>query len=489
MRTIGTLVRHELRLLWRDGVLVTTAGIFALAVLAATVNGLSWAQRQSKIVDDIRREERARFAHVTTRLRDIEHKRYVATDPYEDPSRPSIAGGWMAYRFATAPPSPLAALAVGQTDLRPGYMGATVWSTSWPTWINRRVLVGESEIDNPISLVAGRFDLVFVVVYLLPLLVIGLTQGMLADERERGTLALLAVQPLRMEMLVSAKVVTRALIVGVSLALLAAVAILTLTERSATAYLRLSAWLTIAASYGCLWFAIGVLASTCRGSSAVNAMRLASAWVGLVVVTPALLNALTAWWYPLPERATMVQQARQAQLDAEREHATLIEAFYGQHPDLVPDHAAPDVRQYAATTLYAQHEEVDRRLAPIIETFDTRLTARTRAIESLSVLSPASAATVGLVDAAGTGPERHRHFRDQAERFRSAWREYFVPRMFRLETIVSTDVEEFPRFAFVDEDGRDVGRRTLRRASGLLLPALVLLWWCSVRIRRINVLD
>ena len=68
----------------------------------------------------------------------------------------------------------------------------------------------------------GRFDLAFVTVYLLPLLVLALSFNVLSEEREQGTLALTLSQPVSARDVVGAKLAFRALLVvglaaGVSL--------------------------------------------------------------------------------------------------------------------------------------------------------------------------------------------------------------------------------------------------------------------------------
>ena len=59
----------------------------------------------------------------------------------------------------------------------------------------------------------GRFDLAFVVVYLLPLLVLALSFNVLSEEREQGTLALTLSQPVSARGVVAAKLAFRALLV------------------------------------------------------------------------------------------------------------------------------------------------------------------------------------------------------------------------------------------------------------------------------------
>jgi ABC-2 type transport system permease protein len=486
---VPRLVRHELRSLQRDGIILVALGVFAVSAMAASVNGRYWGKRQAGIVSDVVKEDAARYEFVRARLRDIEQKRYVAADPWENPSIPVIAGGWMAHRFATMPPGPLAAVSTGQSDLRPLYAGSTIWSLAWPTWLNRRVLVGESEIDNPLNLVTGRFDLAFVVVYLLPLLVITVTYGVIADEREGGTLALVAAQGIRLPALIAAKLWARATVVAAALVIIAGVSVAAMTTRDLAAYLRLGIWLTIAASYATLWFALAAFALTLGGSAATNAMRLASAWVAIVVVLPVTLNAITVLLYPMPERAVMVQQARAAELAAGRANSALTASFYEQHPEFVPKDAPPDVNPYSGTTMFAEQLEVERILTPIVAEFERQRAAQSSLIERLDALSPASAAAASLVDAAGTGPEREQHFRQQVEAFRRAWRAFFVPRIFRRERISAADVPSFPRFNFEDEPIVDVAGRAARRVASLMVPAGALLAWSALRYRRVTVIE
>jgi ABC-2 type transport system permease protein len=483
------LVRHEVRLLRRDGLLLVALGAFTASVVAAGLSGRAWAERQAGIVSEVEREDAERFEFVRARLRDVEQKRYVATDPWENPSIPVIAGGWMAHRFATMPPGPLAALTTGQSDLRPLYAGSTIWSIAWPSWLNRRVLVGGSEIDSPLNLVTGRFDLAFVVVYLLPLLIITVTCGVIADERDGGTLALVASHGVGLPALIAAKLWARAMVVAAALVIIAGVSIAVMTPRDLPAYVRLGIWLTIAASYATLWFALAAWANTLAGSAATSAMRLASAWVAIVVVLPVTLNAITAFLYPMPERAVMVQQARAAELAAGLANSALTASFYEQHPELVPKDAPPDVNRYSGTTMFAEQLEVERVLAPIIAGFESQRAAQSSLINRLDALSPASAVAASLADAAGTGPERERHFRQQVEAFRRTWREFFVPRIFRRERISAADVPSFPRFTFEDEPVVDVAGRAARRVARLMVPAGVLLAWSALRHRRVTVIE
>ena len=66
---------------------------------------------------------------------------------------------------AGMPPAPLAPLSVGVSELLPASATVGVFST-------KDELVKGSELDNPVNLLAGRFDPAFLFVYLYPLLVL-----------------------------------------------------------------------------------------------------------------------------------------------------------------------------------------------------------------------------------------------------------------------------------------------------------------------------
>ena len=113
--------------------------------------------------------------------------------------------GYRGQRYAMARPGPLAALAVGQGDLYPYYFKMT--NRSKQTFINN------DEIENPTNLLAGRFDLGFVTVFLFPLLILAMSYNLISAEREQGTLAMALAQPVRLRTLAMGKAAFRAAVV------------------------------------------------------------------------------------------------------------------------------------------------------------------------------------------------------------------------------------------------------------------------------------
>src|SRR4030095_593469 len=99
----------------------------------------------------------------------------------------------------------LSALSVGQSDLYPYYFKVSRQS--------KQTFVTNDEIENPTNLLAGRFDLSFVIIYLLPLLILALSYNLISAEREQGTLAMMMSQPVALRSFVAGKVGLRGIVV------------------------------------------------------------------------------------------------------------------------------------------------------------------------------------------------------------------------------------------------------------------------------------
>src|SRR3546814_3816686 len=65
------------------------------------------------------------------------------------------------------------------------------------------------EIENPLNLMTGTFDISFVVIFLLPVFIIALTYDMLSGEKESGTLALAMTQPVSLRTFMAGKLLSR----------------------------------------------------------------------------------------------------------------------------------------------------------------------------------------------------------------------------------------------------------------------------------------
>lgn len=455
------ILRHEWRLLATDGSLWLLVGIFAVAIAFGTFNGARWVGFQQAAIAEAAREEAGRFAAqeaTIARLRSGELK----LSAFADPRNPQTAGSRLGARYAVMPPSPLAALSIGQSDLLPYYFKVT-------SDAKENVTAG-AELENPHRLLTGRVDLAFVLIYLYPLLVLAFSYNLLSAEKEQGTLALALSQPVSLSMLAVGKLTVR---FGMFLAALAVMAVL----GAALAGVDLGAegvavllllWFAVVAAYGLVWFALAVFVASFGRPSATNAMVLASLWLAFVILLPSLFNIGATTVYPVPSRVEMVQAVREASDEANEQGATLLARYYEDHPELAVGGAEQAMNDFNVIRV-AVNADIEGRVRPVLDRYELQLNAQRRLVSRLRVLSPAILMQEALNDLSGTGVSRHQHFLAQVGRFHEQWRNHFVPMVLRNAEL--DGYATLPTFIYRDESLAAVVRRVAVSAGWMLVPA------------------
>jgi len=190
----------------------------------------------------------------------------------------------MGLRYVSMPPAALGRLAIGQSDLYPYYF--KVSTNSNQTFLNN------DEVENPVHLLAGRFDLAFVILYLFPLVILAFSYNIVSAEKEAGTLAMTLAQPVTLRKVVLAKVALRATFV-IALATILSVAGVVIGGANIFAegaLIRLLFWIGVTTAYGAFWFALAIGINALGRHSATNAMTLAGLWLLFVVIVPSVLK-------------------------------------------------------------------------------------------------------------------------------------------------------------------------------------------------------
>ena len=455
-----TILRNEWRLLAADRGLRIVLAVFALLFVYALANGMSWARFQERTVQAAQAGNVERTRALERELDDIANGGRPSS-PFRDPRAPNVLGGARGAHTAVLEPGPLTALAVGQSDLLPYYYDISIHT-------NESSFQQNGEVENPLNLMIGRFDLAFVTVYLLPLLVLALSFNVLSEEREQGTLALTLSQPVSAREVVMAKLAFRAfLVVGFA----AGVSLLgVLVAGGVGSSGRLLLWCVTVIAYALFWFALAAWVNSLRRSSAWNATVLVGAWLVLVVVLPAAINIGAGLLHPLPSRVEMITAQREASNDAVNRRSELLVRYLEDHPEMAG--VAPDAAGRAALA-WAATDAVNRRLEEVAEEYEARRADQIALVRRYRFLSPALLAQELLLDAAGTGDARFARFQLQVRDFAEQWRQFFVPAILADERMTAAVLPRMPGFRFADEETADVVRRAL--VPMLALGGLVLL--------------
>ena len=322
----------------------------------------------------------------------------------EGPSASRFAGRPMniAYPAALAPAT-LGDFAVGPSDLHP----ATAKITPWNTPGN---LFSHYQFQNPTVLALGRFDLTFVVVVIMPLLMIAVSFDVLGGERSRGTLRIAAAQAARLDRFVWKRLMLRNGALWLTLIVIAAVAALVQAPDASRIgrILRFAAWTGATATYALLWFGLVAAAVAWLKRSETVAASLVAGWAVLVLAVPALADAAGEALNPPPSRLAYLSQMREAQNVANREVDRLTQGFLLDHPELtVADESAPVPFHRSA---YLANLEVERRTAPVLAAFAHAYAQRRALRERVQYLSPAIVVQNALNSIAGADVDRYVRF-------------------------------------------------------------------------------
>lgn len=470
------IISHEWRNLFAERGFLLLAAVFAALLGYGVWAGASWVSGREA---ESRALVEAEAKELTARKEQTASGFKGSSEPGNfrpDPSDPYTTG--MSLQHAVLPFTPAAVFSTGQADVLTPDAGVTISSL-------QRTKADKTGFENPLSFLAGRFDLSFVVVYLLPLFVLALGFNLLSGERERGTLQLLLSQPLSLRKLLAAKAVAQlALVLAVVLAVSLAGVLVSVAEvGSGDFWARASQWVLLVGLYAAFWFALAAFINSFGLASATNAVVCAACWLILVLVLPSLLNVAVSAAYPVPSRGELVSAVRSVNLDMRRDGSRLVAEHYQDHPELMPREGRADPSNFALAYVIVQREQ-KQRVGAVEDRFASQLAAQQSLVSKFRFLSPSVVAQEAANDIAGTGLARYQHFRTQVKEFDRAWADFFVPRIFRLEKLSAADFDQIPRFQYREESNRAVAARVVPGLLFMLAATAALLLLAFGRLKR-----
>jgi ABC-2 type transport system permease protein len=484
---LRSILRHELRLLARSRAAWAVAALVIVIFASAAWNGARWTAGQRRTVDAVIASDARLYRDIDAQLDTLQRlgdprpdlqlagmawyifqpEGALAPAPHLDPRRAEAASSeWVGARHAVLPPAPLSAIAIGQSDLYPFYTRVTIRT--------RPMLVQSDEIENPVNLLSGRFDLAFALTFCWPLLVLPLLYNLLSEEREGGTLALVASQPVSVRTIAASRLAVRggavvAVTLAASIGALAATAAVDV-ETSGTGILL---WIGAVMVMALFWCGMAAIVNLARWRSATNATVLAAAWLLTVVVLPAVIGELAAVMSPVPSRVELVNAVRQAGSLSAGDLTALVSTYYEAHPDASRTGQSADE---TAIRGLAQQDAVDRRIDPILDAYQAAVERQQQLVDTARFVSPPLLIYDALGELAGTTARRYRRFAAQVDAFHREWRAYFYPMVHVGATMTRAHYDAAPRFEFSEERPGAADRR----AAGLI--AVTAAWSAGVLI-------
>lgn len=326
---------------------------------------------------------------------------------------------------------PLNGLSIGQRDVNSSIQRLTIRNLEGQKY--------DTDLYNPSNLLAGNLDFNFVLIYLFPLLIIGLTYNLLSEEKEGGTWRLLASQSTNPLKILFWNLFIRALVVIVSflVLLLLAIFILSLPFDS-----YLLATLVISCLYLFFWFAVSFWVISLQKISSTNAAVLISTWLLLTIILPAAINNYITRKYPVPEAlATVVNQREGYHEKWDMDKKVTMDKFYAHYPAF-RKYGLPD-KQSSWLWYYAMQQLGDDEAREQSRKMRNKLWQRERASEMIAVFFPTLNVQHQLNTIAKSGLSNHLRFLDSTTKFHEKMRLYFYPRIFEDAAVNDQDWDTF----------------------------------------------
>ncbi|MBA4148623.1 MAG: DUF3526 domain-containing protein [Verrucomicrobia bacterium] len=458
---------------WAIGLLILLGALVAMAV----IQGSRWQREQQEKLLTVQKSDDSRYNSLL--------QQHVRLDQSAQPPRvkddPRITMEIAQQgRIMTLPPLDTSVLAIGHADLLPQQVHVSAVGNESSLW-NRL------EIENPMNARSGRFDLAFVVVFLLPLFLLALTFHLLPGDREQGIIALSLAQSARLTPVLLTRLAVRgflvwAVVAGVALVTMSFMDVPWLGQQNLW---RIGMWLVLVMGYTLFWLAISFVANAYASNAASSALMLATAWLAFVVLLPALFNAVLVRVCAPPSRVQLVSAMRTATRAATMEASKTLAEYYQDHPELRPPGTASDEAQFIAS-YFATRERTEKDVAPVLRAFVEQVDRQQELVARWQYLLPPVLLDEAFGDLAGTGSIRHAHFRNQVRQSLSAWQEWFVPRLVQGSVLKVTEHDAIPKLVYTDESKGTLLRRVNSAVALLAVMTILFTGWGVARLRRVK---
>ena len=450
---------YELKLLLRSRWIQLLSVLLLLLFGFSTINGKSKVVKREVDISAAKQEVQQTDKAMLKLLDSVEQGLEVSASSWTIPTSPMAVGNYHP-RVAAMDPQPMSFIATGQADLFTHYVKPTVSGDDFA--------LNFTEMTSPVQLLFGSFDLAFVIVYLLPLLIIAFTYNVLSSEKEQGSLRLLASQPISIRKWVFQKLMLRffwlSLLVALSLVIVILVARIQPLEWSSIFSL-----LGLTLGYMLFWFALAFLVNIFVDSSAKNAVSLIMLWVVFVLLTPSVLNQLGNTLYPMPSRTLMINEMREQKAEATKRQDEILDNFLRDHPEYAINDSTQSRNFYHR--YIASQKVVKEELEPIVDAYETQLQKQQKWTEKLQWISPAIVVQESLNQLAGTSTADYENYRKQVIGFAGEWRAHLTKFLYNNTPFGQKDYAALPQFEYQDKTNGKIGFSVLV----LLAIALVLL--------------
>ncbi|MEM6766812.1 MAG: DUF3526 domain-containing protein [Bacteroidota bacterium] len=429
MKTLLHIISFEWRTLWRS----STLKLMLAVILGAGIYGIFFGkfevEKQEARMAEVEVHEKQAFDSLLVWVQ-LDTAVEAYKEKYLQAVSPTGVGWSKHFTYYLTHETPAAAgLCLGQRDLFPVYYGFNV------TDLARQMNV--AELANPMKLLTGNFDLSYVIIFLLPLLIIALMYDIYAAEKERGTLLLLQSQPVSINFILFSKGLLRFVIILLSATLLLGMGFVfqgISFQENATLFFE---WLFILFGYSLFWTLLMVGIVAFKQSAALNAMLGLGSWLFLALITPAVLNLFVLAKEPVPNRSEVINLVRDLNgKNWDQPKSFVLDKFYQEYPQF-NDGDTTDFNKW----YYASFTTIDKEAKGLKQQFEAQTQKRNTLLKKWAWLAPPAMVHEKLSALSQTDRDSQMAFLSQVETYHQELVDLYYTRIFAGELFSQEDLK------------------------------------------------
>ncbi|QDO95522.1 ABC transporter permease subunit [Formosa sediminum] len=431
------MIKLELKNIVRNPLVLILVFFLFVFILFASYNGENRVNKQLEGIALVKEKEQTFYTNHKNTLKSIENGAQKAPARFfEDPSNPVGMGNYYGGVYLTSEPAALAAISNGQSDIFPYYTKINISSTNAGK--------DNDNFENPMNIATGGFDLAFVFVFILPLLIIAFSYNILSSEKEQGTLRLLLSMPINIKLWLLKKIVFRyvfiVLIISVLLSL--SLSVVSVNIFNATYFTLLFS----IALYTLFWFALAFVINLLNKSSSQNIILLLGTWLLFVLIIPSFVNIMASSIHPAPSRVEFVTAKRDIEKNFEKKEEVILQKYYEENPsELEKNNKTNDrFRAYWNKNFILLDEK--RKFMDAFESkYENQSTKQRALAKNLSWFSPAILLQNTMNKIAKTDTQHYLNFQYEAKIFQKEWTNYFYNKYKNHQKLTVEDFNNFPK--------------------------------------------
>jgi ABC-2 type transport system permease protein len=413
-----TIASYEIRRLLREPALpVLLVLLLGLSGYAAW-NGASWVQKREAAIELIKAEDQARLTDM---------RRFIVQ------AYPSVI---LPVTQPVLQPKAMAPVSIGQADAYP-FTAQTMPLGDYTTLFGRVW----ADIGNPAVHAAGRFDLAFVIVFLLPLVLLAGTYDLWSRERDDGIAAIVLSQPVSIGPLIAVKALARGLVVLIPSTIIILASAAWVGAREPMGLVALGLVLLV---YGGFWLAVALIINVLTRRSTESAVAAGAVWLLVVVMAPSLTLATIDVVAPAASEMRFATELKARK--------TEIAQRQGLHRKTTPTpvrNLAPRIPD-SLRDLYDDKIALDNEIMPMIAAHQEMKDARRHLLDRVRFFLPSVAVQDALDRIAGSDAGRALDFERRVREAQLKLRETFKSYLDRDAFVTEAEYDKASGFHFRD---------------------------------------